>query len=309
MQSFSSNTKLMLTGEYLALKGALSLALPLKFTQKLTVNETDGTPSLKWKSMINNDLWFYNTLLLPDLRVTETNNPDLSKTLCKILKTAKILNPKFLDKTIALNVTSGMDFNPSWGIGSSSSLISNIAYWADCDPFALNQLIFNGSGYDIACARSYSPIIYNINQNKPSFRNATFHPVFRDRLYFIYLNHKQNSKESVLKTDFANIKPADISAISEITILLESANDIQTFQILIEKHEHLIANLIHIEPVKSLLFNDFNGSIKSLGAWGGDFIMAASSESEDYVRNYFVNRNLKTVFKYDEIVLSEDKKM
>ena len=306
MKSFSSNTKLMLTGEYLVLKGALSLALPLKFTQKLTVTESLGTPSLKWKSMINEDLWFYNALLLPDLKVTVTNIPDVSKTLCEILKAAKVLNPKFLDDPVELSVTSEMDFDPTWGIGSSSSLISNIAFWADCDPFELNKLIFNGSGYDVACARSSFPIIYNLNKNYPSYRRARFHPAFRDHLYFIYLNHKQNSKESVLKTDFATIAPADIAVISELAIRCEEAGDLETFQILMDQHERIIANIIQIKPVKSLLFNDFNGSIKSLGAWGGDFILAASSASEEYVKNYFFNRNLKTVFKYDEIVLSED---
>ena len=56
MKSFESNTKIMLSGEYLVLKGALSLAIPTKFSQEISVSEKSGAPSVKWKSLINNNL-------------------------------------------------------------------------------------------------------------------------------------------------------------------------------------------------------------------------------------------------------------
>lgn len=305
MKTFSSQTKLMVTGEYLVLKGALSLALPLKFSQMLSVSESSGTPSVTWNSMIKNDLWFHATLLLPDFQVKVTNNKDVAKTLSRILKAAKKLNPNFLKEHLDYKATSVMDFDPSWGIGSSSSLISNIAWWAGCDPFELNALIFNGSGYDIACARSSFPIIYQISENKPSVRPAKFSPAFSNQLYFLYLNHKQNSRDSVLKSDLTKITPKDISAVSELTLRFEEAHNLETFQTLMNQHEELISKTIHIKPVKSLLFNDFNGSVKSLGAWGGDFVMVASEAPEEYVRNYFASRNLNTLFRYDEVILPE----
>ena len=309
MRSFTSQTKLMLTGEYLVLKGALSLALPLKFTQKLSITEHCGIPSIEWESKIFNDLWLSATLLLPDFQISETNNPDLSATLVRILKAARLVNPNFLDKPLDYQVVSGMDFDPVWGIGSSSSLISNIAYWADCDPFELNNLIFNGSGYDIACARSLSPIIYEIIDNQPSYREANFHPDFADQLYFVYLNRKQNSRESIRKLDLSTVDKRIISEISELTLGLEAANNLETFQLLLNRHERIIGNIIQIEPVKSMYFNDFKGSVKSLGAWGGDYILAVSDETEEYVRNYFINKNLKTIFRYSEMVLDKVKEI
>ncbi len=302
MESFSSQTKLMLTGEYAVLKGALSLALPLKFTQNLSISTSPGDQKLIWKSLIGNDLWFKNILLLPDFQVIETNNPELTVTLSQILANAKNLNPDFLTGHDEFEVTSIMDFNPLWGIGSSSSLISNIAFWANCDPFELNDMIFNGSGYDIACARSSSPIVYQIEDNKPSFRVSKFNPVFKDKLYFVYLNRKQNSKESVLKSDISGIKQNQILALSELTLDFEASNELEEFQFLMEKHEEIIADIIQIKPVKSLLFNDFKGSIKSLGAWGGDFILVASNATEEYVRDYFMKRELNTIFRFEEIV-------
>jgi hypothetical protein len=167
----------------------------------------------------------------------------------------------------------------------------------------LNNLIFNGSGYDIACARSSSPIIYEIVDNQPVYREANFYPNFKDQLYFIYLSRKQNSRDSIRKLDLSNIDEMTISKISELTLGIEQANNPETFQLLLNRHERIIGEIIQIEPAKTKYFNDFNGSVKSLGAWGGDYVLAVSDESEDYVRSYFINKNLKTIFRYNEMVL------
>jgi len=294
----------MLSGEYLVLKGALSLAIPLRFGQRLVVAENEGMPCVKWKSMINTDLWFSTTLLLPDFRIANTNNPDLSETLRKIFITAKALNPKFLESKNEYQVTSVMNFDPQWGIGSSSSLISNIAFWADCDPFRLNYQIFNGSGYDIACARSSYPIIFELKADQTKYREASFHPSFHQQLFFVYLNKKQNSKESIGKLNLLNINAKDIHDISNLTLGIEKVADLETFQSLIDQHEEIISNITGQEPVKVKLFNDFDGSVKSLGAWGGDFILVASAAPEKYVRNYFINRFFTTIFRYDQIAFA-----
>lgn len=302
---FESRAKLMISGEYLVLKGARSLSIPLRFGQKLTVKENDGTHSVNWKSMINNDFWFNTTLLLPDFRISETNHPELSDTIRRILMAAKSLNSKFLELKYEYHVDSVMDFNPQWGLGSSSSLISNIAYWADCDPFKLNYQIFNGSGYDIACARTTTPVIYELKAGQPFYRKAHFQPLFHKQLYFVYLNQKQNTKATIQKLDMSNFHSKDIKDISNLTIEMENTTDLNAFQFQIDQHEELISHLIQQKPVKTRLFNDFTGSVKSLGAWGGDFILAASSESEDYIFKYFKDKNLNTIFRYNEIVFSE----
>ncbi len=304
IRRFESRAKLLVSGEYLVLKGALSLALPLKYGQSLTVEEKEGKSMIRWKSIVKDNLWFTSTILLPGFRVMETNSTNISATLCGILSEAKTLNPNFLDSPKEYHVISAMDFLPEWGFGSSSTLISNIAYWADCDPFELNKLVFKGSGYDIACARSSFPIIYDTRDSGPVFRKANFHPLFDQQLYFVYLNRKQNSQKSINGLDLAMVTPNDLHAISELTSGLENAQNLETFRWLMELHEEYIGWIIRKEPVKSLYFDDFKGSLKSLGAWGGDFMLVASDQSEEYIRNYFNNKNLQTIFKYGEIVLA-----
>ena len=66
---FESRAKVMVSGEYLVLKGAMALALPLKYGQSLAVEEKEGESMIQWKSTINDNLWFTATILLPDFRV------------------------------------------------------------------------------------------------------------------------------------------------------------------------------------------------------------------------------------------------
>jgi len=304
IRRFESRAKVMVSGEYLVLKGALSLALPLKYGQSLTVEMKEGKSMIQWKSTIKDNLWFTATILLPDFQVLKTNSTDISATLCTILSGAKTLQPNFLYSLKEYHVISAMDFHPAWGFGSSSALISNVADWAGCDPFELNSMIFNGSGYDIACARSSSPIIYEIRDGRPWYRKANFQPSFSKELFFVYLNRKQNSQKSINELDLTMITANDLQAISELTAGMEHAKNLETFRWLMDQHEEYIGRIVRKEPVKSLYFDDFNGSLKSLGAWGGDFMLVASDQSEEYIRNYFNNKNLQTIFKYSEIVLA-----
>jgi mevalonate kinase len=303
---FESRAKLLLSGEYLVLKGALALALPLRFGQKLTVTQHPGRPILKWKSQINNNLWLYASILYENFTVAETNHPELAETLCRILSAARELHPEFMATAHEYLVTSEMDFDPDWGIGSSSSLIANIAAWAKCDPYSLNNMIFNGSGYDIACAGSVSPIVFKLANHQASYRDAGFHPSFYRQLWFIYLNRKQNSRESVGKTVLSHISSNTTDTISALTLAMAKADDLRVFQAIMDQHEEIVGKTIHQIPVREQFFDDFRGTIKSLGAWGGDFILAASSGSEEYVRNYFIRKGFSTIFSYDDIVFKNN---
>ena len=86
---------------------------------------------------------------------------------------------------------------------------------------------------------------------------------------------------------------------------MEKATELKTFQRLVDEHEAILGGVIQEMPVKTRHFFDFDGAVKSLGGWGGDFIMVASAASEAYVRNYFKNKHLNIIFRYDEMVFDE----
>lgn len=167
-----SNGKLLLTGEYVVLDGATSLAVPTKFGQDLIV-EPIKEPQLIWGSFTHTgECWFEASFDLPKLRLTSaTFNSDkegsaefIAETLRDILQEAKRLNQEFLNTEHGFIVKTNLTFPQNWGLGSSSTLINNVATWANVNPFTLLWNAFSGSGYDIACAKHNTPILYKLKE-------------------------------------------------------------------------------------------------------------------------------------------------
>ena len=199
-------------------------------------------------------------------------------------------------------VKTNLTFPRNWGLGSSSTLINSIASWAKVDAFQLLWNSFKGSGYDIACAQNDTPIFYQINNKKPVIKQVEFNPTFKDSLFFVHLNQKQDSKEGIAKfresgTNFDK----EIKRISEMSDEFLASTSIENFNKLIVEHEEIISNIIQLKPVKEKLFPDYSlGEIKSLGAWGGDFVLATGNAQTP---TYFKNKGFKTILKYSEIIL------
>jgi len=306
---FYSNGKLLLTGEYLVLDGAKALALPTKFGQNLIV-EKIAEPQLIWGSFTNTgDCWFEAVFDLPKLRlVSATFNSDkegsadfIAETLLEILEEAKNLNPNFLNVDGGYIVKTKLTFPRNWGLGSSSTLINSIASWAKVDAFKLLWNSFKGSGYDIACAQNNTAIFYQIKDKNPIIEQFNFNPIFKENLFFVFLNKKQDSKEGIAKfreskKDFS----VELKRISELTEAFLVAESLRDFEKLIIEHEQIISSIIKIKPVKEKLFSDYFGEIKSLGAWGGDFVMVTGNEKTP---SYFKNKGFEIVISYSEMIL------
>ena len=69
------------------------------------------------------------------------------------------------------------------------------------------------------------------------------------------------------------INDSDIKKANQFSKLIVSCETLSDFEVLLTEHEYFISQLISINPVKEKYFQDFKGAIKSLGAWGGDFIL------------------------------------
>ncbi|MEM9680129.1 MAG: GYDIA family GHMP kinase [Bacteroidota bacterium] len=303
MKQYRSHGKLLLTAEYLVLDGAKALALTTQFGQSLTVTENDSN-IIKWNSYDEHqNEWFSCELNVKNANIHSLKSTDdtVSERLIQILNAAKQLNPSFLTSNCGYTINTKMDFNRHWGLGTSSTLVNNIANWAIVDAYTLLESTFGGSGYDIACAQHNHPITYQITgPNQREVREAAFNPSFKEYLYFVYLNKKQNSREGI-KAYKANkgSKIDTIEAISTITDNIINCKSLKDFDELINTHETLIASVIDMAPIKEALFSDFEGSVKSLGAWGGDFILATSTENP---QSYFNRLGFDTIFPYSKMV-------
>lgn len=311
MNYYKSNGKFLLTGEYLVLKGATALALPLKLGQSLEYEALESDESkIYWNAYKTSQQanWFNVVLNKKDFSVIETDDKEKAERLSNILSKAKSLNENIFNESSDYRFVTRLDFDPQWGLGSSSTLINNIAEWAGINPYLLLDETFKGSGYDIACAKAESPIFYNIDestgQRVNKSRKASFNPPFKDNIYFVYQGHKQNSANEVKAfLDKEKDYDKEIKSISEISRILPDIQTLSDFRYFIKVHEEIMATCLDRKRIKKY-FTDFEGEIKSLGAWGGDFFMAATEWNEADVRKYFINKGLDVIFKYDDIVRS-----
>ena len=298
MEIYSSG-KVLITGEYVILDGALSLASPTKFGQHLKFEENQSN-IINWKSVnLDGKIWFQCSIRNKDLEIESTSSKKVSDTLIRIINLIREYNPSFL-KNNGSDISTNLTFDRNWGLGSSSTLISNLTVLSGVDPYILNNKIFKGSGYDIACAGSISPIVYQLNKGQRIIEEVSFKPSFYEKIYFIYLNKKQSSISEIENYNNKKVSESTINEISNITSMILQCSSMESFDKLIESHEMIISKLISKPTIKETLFKDFNGSIKSLGAWGGDMIMVTSHSDPS---QYFIEKGYSTIFKFAELLV------
>ena len=302
-QTFYSNGKLLITGEYVVLDGAKAFALPTKFGQNLIIEETEGQ-IIHWKSVDRDgSIWFEDTI--PFLSIVRKERFDDAKniknSLIEILHEAYLMNTDFITSSKGYSVRTELTFPKFWGLGTSSTLINNIAQWLEIDAFELLKRSFGGSGYDIACAQNNSPILYQLINEKPVVDKVNFKPDFSDKIFFVYLNKKQNSKSAIASYygQQGNAQNA-LETINSITKRVIEAITLKEFALALQNHEIELSNILELPTVKEALFPDFDGVIKSLGAWGGDFVMCISKENPT---DYFKAKGFETVIPYGEMIL------
>ncbi|MFP9112590.1 GYDIA family GHMP kinase [Flavobacterium sp. RHBU_3] len=294
-----ANGKLFIMGEYTVLDGSDAFALPTRFGQSLEV-ESNSTNSISWKSYdADGSLWLEVSIALEDVFANTTNHGNKeAEMLIKVLRIAHAANPEVL--VSGFDVVTKLTFPRNWGLGTSSTLISLVADWFGINPYKLLAQTFGGSGYDIACAQQQEPLIYNMNGGEPTVRTISFNPDFSDKLYFVYLNQKQNSREAIAayrEKEFD--KQALVAQINKLIEEVSTATDLSSFSSALEKQEALLGGVLGIAPVQERLFPDFNGVVKSLGAWGGDFVLATAEEDPTA---YFTAKGFTTIVPYKEMV-------
>jgi mevalonate kinase len=303
-KEFYSNGKLLITGEYLVLDGAKALALPTKFGQNLIV-EKGNHQEISWTSFDSDgSVWMKEVFSFSD--IIQNNSPQKASsqrnTLIEILHEGYMLNADFLHQDAGYSITTRLTFPRNWGLGTSSTLINNIAQWLDIDSFVLLKNSFGGSGYDIACAQNNSPILYHLEHENPIVEKVTFEPEFAHSLYFVYLDKKQSSKAAI--ASYYNNKqedlPKNITKINLLTHEVLNAKTIAGFAQTLAKHEVEMSKILEMQTVKESLFPDFKGVIKSLGAWGGDFVLVVSNENPT---DYFKEKGFKTIVSYKDMML------
>ena len=296
--------KLLLTGEYAVLDGALALALPVRYGQSLVVETDDKPGQLLWLSRNEKgEIWFQAKFSLPELTPLQSTGKPTAEVLQQLLLACRRQNPYFLNATEGLLATTQTDFPRAWGLGTSSTLIAALARWAGVDPYRVLAETLGGSGYDIACAYAEGPLLYRLTGSGPDVQPAAFAPLFAGDLYFVFLGKKQNSRDAIRHyREFAQGHAELSAAISELTLKSLHAQTLHDFSTLLLEHERLIGAATGLPRAQELYFPDFPGVIKSLGAWGGDFVLAAGAGGAEAVRGYFREKGFGVCIPYAEML-------
>ncbi len=282
MQSYRANGKLLLSAEYLVLDGAKALAIPTRLGQTLNVHTSEANQrKLEWRSYNHDGSLWFEALFDKNLQVIHTSNLEIAERLQKLLGFAVQLNPDFYADILWYEAETTLEFPRDWGLGSSSTLVSLVAQWAEVNPYELLQNSFGGSGYDVACATATGPITYQLGGVKPIVEEVAFKPSFSHQLHFLYTGKKQYSNKEVSRyRDLSFNKASAIAKVGDLTEQMLEAHSISDFQTILNEHELLLSTILEMPTAKSLLLPTYTGSVKSLGAWGGDFVLLAGETVE-----------------------------
>lgn len=303
--SYFANGKLLLTGEYAVLDGAKAICLPTKLGQHLWVSESNKNPKgmIHWISKLKDDTtWLDAEISIQDFSVISSSSMEKGHIIAYILQEVNGLNPKAFNPNKSYTFETTLDFPQDWGLGSSSTLLVLLSKFADIDAFKLSSQTFGGSGYDISCAMMPKTQWYQLykNQRKVSFIQL---PSFvKENGYFVHLNQKQNSREGI--AHYRSIPPSKslVKSITDISEKLLKAPDLYEFEDLLFVHESLISDHLNMPTVQERLFTDYTGGIiKSLGAWGGDFVFVTAENQQSL--SYFKKKGFETILSWNDLIL------
>lgn len=301
MSKVFSPGKLLLTSEYFVLDGALALAVPTQLGQEFFYEENkDGNSRVFWEAYHKNELWLKVEIDYRNWDILETNNRPAAEFVVKVLKNVQELSENQFNSDTTYHLKTNLQFPADYGLGSSSTLMNNLAVWASIDPFLLNEKSLGGSGYDIAVATEASAILYR-NLPEREIRKIVLSPEFKAEIVFIHLKQKQDSRDGI---NLYKSKPRNQNLIDEFSAITEAVSnceDLVEFSDLMTKHEQLVSTHLGIPTVKEKLFSDYPGFVKSLGAWGGDFVMASKTHG---FREYFSGLGFGDIYEWDALILS-----
>ncbi len=281
MKEFYAHGKLLLTGEYAITQGAFGFAVPTTLGQKLTVRFFDS-PNIHWQAYtVTGECWL-DVMLSSELEILKTDHLKEAQHLVKQLQIVAAHSDML---TGGLHFETHLEFDRSWGLGSSSTFTSLLAQFGNLQPLELFHEAHGGSGYDLACATAEGPIEYRIKDDTARVKAVEWNPDFADDLAFVFSGKKQLTSESLALVQKRPFSSQQIQELNHLTAAFKNASTIEKFESIIRKHEQLIGAHLGLQPVCNNLFKGYEGAVKSLGGWGGDFVLVSRySKNEQWLK-------------------------
>lgn len=271
----------MLAGEYAVLSGVEALALPVRAGQWQHVWEmpAKGVSKLVWQSKdVDGNVWFECRVDTDIMHISETNNQVYADTLLRLLMHIKDQKAElFLHKNIRIETE--CEFDRSFGLGSSSTLVCNLAKWSGVDAQELQQRVFGGSGYDVAVGNLGRPLVYWLENNESNWSSWQLPADFTQNWYLAFPGEKQNSRESLssVKTQLEKMS-SDIALLQQMNACIQAIKtprSLPMLEAMLEMWQALLSQRLDLpRPYETLGVSPVKGGLcKYLGAWGGDVLL------------------------------------
>ena len=293
--TYNASGKLLLFGEYLVLRGSRCLAMPLSFGQTLTLNSI-AERGIIWRCFERDELWF-EIIFSESLDILQTSDMTMASRIQNLLRLVIRYNPDILLTNWYFKFD--VNFDRQFGLGTSSTLISLLSQWSGVDAYLLSMRSFGGSAYDVAAATASQPFLYSLD--KRLIDTVALPEQITDNLLFVYMGNKQDSATAVAAF---NEIPTDYFQLEKMDNIVRHAAQCQTignWEKMMLESEQMLSEILGQETVQQKYFKDYPYQVKSLGAWGGDFIMATCRNLTE-AKAYFTKKRYKTVFSYNELI-------
>jgi mevalonate kinase len=324
--NFYGHGKILFNSEYMILAGAKGLVLPSLLGQSMKVEvRRSHSNFIYWRSYnIQGQEWFFAQFEPWNLKLVSEETPE-AKFLQSILQEARRLNIHFLREQGDVYVETRLEFPQEWGLGSSSSLIYNVAQWAYVSSLQLHRAVSKGSGFDVVAAGLGHPFSFWLDDGAAQHWETNQGVLsFADKLYFLPLGKKTNSELATkefrdrLELLDAKQKKSLVSHFDTIHECLLAANNFVELRSLIENHETSLSQFLEIEKVSTRFHNILNLNftndeqwknlwenitMKSLGAWGGDMVLVASELPAEKLSEFFNNYFNLPLIPFKDLVL------
>lgn len=292
---YTASGKLLLFGEYFVLKGSPCFAVPLKFGQNLEIRYSDD-PGVFWEVNDPYGQWI-KVQFDEELNVLEATDKKQASQIRKVLRIIQKSKPDIVWNGLSFHFS--IDFDRSFGFGTSSTFLSLLAQWSGVNAYDLLAHTFRGSGYDIAAAQEKKAFTYTVDDRL--INRFEIHENIQQQVLFVYLGNKQKSSSEVQRFSSLTVSQEQMGIMHKIVGEATECKEIEVWEALMEKSEDLLSSVLKTEKVKEKLFADYPYAIKSLGAWGGDFVMATCRDIEE-AKAYFQKKNKQPVFLYKELI-------
>jgi mevalonate kinase len=292
--NFTAHGKLLLTGEYAITQSARGIAMPTSFGQYLVVESHEGPEHVLWEALDQDGHSWLSVGFDREGHILHCSSEAMAQKLQTFLAPVRHSNAW----NTAVRVQTKVDFPRLWGLGTSSTLCALIAQWAEMDAMFYRRL-HGGSGYDLACAQAKGPISYELRHEQPVIKEVQLPEVLK-KTVFVYRGAKQNTDSSlklVGRKPFSTAQCEEISHLSEAFLI---ANSVDELEDIIEQHECLIANHLGLERAIEGPFKGIHGQVKSLGGWGGDFVMLTRFEEN---RQWLETNGFTTIIPFETMAL------